>query len=130
MLKNIILNNERAFSLMEVIISLGVIGIVLGGMAPVFANQVRLIKQTEILNEAALAGQKVIDDLRSQDILSLPTSGSNTTTITVGKRTYEVTTSFCNRESYCDSGSRDISVNVNYNEKTFYTIETVFAALI
>ncbi len=122
---------EKGFSMLEVLISMIIFGIVLAGAAPAFIAYLKLNTLSELRSGAAVAGQLKLDELRFEDPTSLPNSGSvGPETITVGDRTYDVTTSYCDEASYCiTNNNRHITIDVEYNGTNQYSIQTVFTKL-
>lgn len=124
-------NNERGFTLLEVMISLFIFSIVIAGMSPAFVAQLQQNTASEIKTEAIMAAQQVLDSIRLQDISGLPVSGAGaTTTITLGERNYVVTPTYCADVSFCVSNvTRHISISVTYANVIRYETETVFTQL-
>lgn len=122
-------NLERGFSMIEVVMSMGLMSIVLSGMATVYIDQLHHNTHTELRTGAINAAEQRLDDLRQQDPASLPNSGSSTATIDAGKRSYSVVTTYCAPATYCSANSRYIDIKASYNGQLLYEVETVFTKL-
>ena len=124
-------NNQRGFTLLEVMVSLFIFSVVIAGMSPAFVAQLQQNTASEVKTEAIMAAQQVLDTLRLQDISGLPTSGAGgSTTIVIGDRSYVVTPTYCAESSFCTSiVTRHIGVTVTYAGVLRYETETVFTQL-
>jgi type II secretion system protein I len=121
---------QKGFTLLEVLVSLSIFSIVSAGMAKSFAFQLSTNSRNERKSAAILAAQQVLDDLRSRDPNTFPTSGSNTQTVSIGERDFSVVTSYCSVSSYCTSTNiRHLKVDVNLLGETQYSVSTVYAQL-
>jgi len=123
-------SNEGGFSMMEVMVALGVFGIVAGGMTPGFASLLKYNTSSELKTQAMGAAQKTMDNYRLQDMSTLPISGSTTQTYTVDGKTFQITIRFCQNPAYCITDTiRHISTEVSYNGKLQFKAETIFSQL-
>ena len=121
---------QAAFTLIEVMISLSIISIASLGMAKAFSNQITFNTRNERRSNAVAAAQLVLDRYRTIDPSTLPTSGSFDETVTVGTRTYDVKTRYCEVTSQCSSASiRGLSVEVKFRGEKQIKIATVYAQL-
>ena len=122
--------NSKGFTLLESVISLGILSITLVGMLPAFQTFMDANSLSEERSNALAAGQEVIEALRHKDPSSLASSGSSPIeAVQVGSHEYEVVTHYCLNSSYCGSDIRHITVEVSFAGKIVYTIETVFTRL-
>lgn len=120
------LQTEQGFSLVEVLAALTILTITLGFAAPIFIGQRVNNLNSEIRTGAVAASQQVLDRLRRTDPSGLPSTGSTTETPTVMGYTYQARIYYCETSSYCDTTTRQLRVEVNYNGKTVYNVETVY----
>lgn len=125
------MNSEKGFSLIEILVSLVLLGLVAAGVAPVFLSNLKFITDNEVRSGAIAAAQVKLDELRFEDPYGMPTSGSDPAeVITAGNKDYEVTTYYCLDTSLCATTStRHLTLDIDYNGTTVYSIETVFTAL-
>jgi len=125
------MRNNNGFTLIEVMISLLIFTVVLGGMAPAFVAQLKHNTNSAIRTEAIAAAQIVIDQLRVKDPATLPASGTGTAVATtVGNHSFTVTPSYCETATYCTTiNNRHITVRVTYNNEEVFKTQTVFTQL-
>ena len=122
--------NQRGFTILELLIALGIFSIVSSAMAPAFIGYLKFNTASEIRSEASSAAQQTLDELRVFDPATMPSSGSDPVlALTVGLRQYDVTVSYCVNATYCTAASRHIQVEVAYSGKTVYQVETVYTQL-
>ena len=123
--------NEKAFTLLEVMIAMFIFSIVVGGMAPVFTAHLQRNAAAETRTEAMQAGQYVLDQLRISDPSTLDTTGTrDAEEIVVNGRTYEVFVSFCMDAGYCPgSNTRQIGIEVKRDHQTLFRTKTVYTLL-
>lgn len=82
------LANERGFTLIEALASLGVFAIGAAAIGSLLVTQIRLETSNAIATTATSLAAKELEDLRSLDYSSIP--GSRTSTTTVGAIAYTV----------------------------------------
>jgi prepilin-type N-terminal cleavage/methylation domain-containing protein len=121
--------NCKGFTLLESLVTLGILGVTLVAMIPAFQTLMDANSVSEERSNALAAGQQVMEALRHQDPASLPSSGSIAQAVAVGHHEYEIETHYCQNSTYCDADSRHIVVEVSFAGKIVYTIETVFTRL-
>ena len=122
--------NQKGFTLIEVMVSLGIYSIVLSGLIPSFVSYSKFITRSQIKTEAITAAQQVLDELRVSDIQSLPVSGNDDPeTIVENKRTYKVVASYCENQEFCSHLARHIVVRVFYFDKQIIKLQTVYTQL-
>ncbi|WP_019012563.1 type IV pilus modification PilV family protein [Deinococcus aquatilis] len=119
---------QQGFSLVELLVTLAILGIIIGVMLTAIASNTQLNTKTEQSAQATVAAQQVLDDARTSDPSSMPLSGAEPTeTVNVGGRNYKVTLRYCvPTPNYCSGNARQIQVTVQYGSKTIFTVETVF----
>lgn len=123
-------NTEEGYTLMEVLVSLGLFTIISAGMVPSFVTYMKHNTNSQVKTEAIAVGQQILDRKRALEPSDMPTSGYDTpTTINVGKRSYEVKISYCTRSIFCSTGTRHLTAEVTYNNDLVYSTETVFTEL-
>jgi prepilin-type N-terminal cleavage/methylation domain-containing protein len=122
---------QRGFTIIEVMVALGMFGVASAMMATSMVQMQRVNYENEVRSGAYAAAQLVLDDIRSQNIGVLPTSGSGPTqNITVSTRTYNVTPSYCITPSDCSSANvRGIRASVSYRGRVWYVVDTIYARL-
>lgn len=124
-------SKDKAFTLLEVMVAMMILGLVAAGMAPVFINHLKTNTRAELKTESIAVAQQVLDELRSQDPTNFPMSGSDAPILVDGgSRSYTVIVSYCKVTSYCASANtRHIEVAVRYMGSTIYEVETVYTKL-
>ena len=124
---------ENGVSMIEVMASLVMVGLVVSGIGPGFLTHIKYNNEAEIRSGAYNAAQAILDDLRLIDPAFLPTSGSDDPVgINYGNRTYSVVASYCEEPTYCDGGSnplRFISLDVSYQGDVVYEVDTIYTQL-
>lgn len=121
---------ERGFTLVEVLVALMIFALVSALMAPSFIYHQTVNSNQEIRTGAMAAAQRTLDDLRTETISGLPSSGSvGPTTISVDGKNFAVTTTYCGDPSLCDTNTRQLEVAVSFRNEVIYEVETVFTAL-
>jgi len=122
--------NSKGFTLLESLISLGILSITLVTMIPAFQTLMDANSVSEERSNALAAAQVVIESLRHEDPASLPKDGASTLqAVAVGNHEFEVETHFCAETTYCGTDSRHILIEVSFAGKVVYKIETVFTRL-
>jgi prepilin-type N-terminal cleavage/methylation domain-containing protein len=124
------MRDDAGFSLMEVLMSMVLLGVVGAGLAPGMLMNVKAITRNELRSESIAAAQQVLDDLRTEDPTTLPSTGDTEATASINGRTFDITTYYCLESTICDSGnSRHLTVEVRYKNERIYGVETVFTQL-
>lgn len=115
---------------MEALVALAVLSILLGSLIPTFYYYSHTNTQNEIRMEAVSVAQQLLDEYRQDAPSSMPSSGSTTSSIVRNNgtvaRTFSVQTIYCSNTSYCDSNTRHITIEVDYNGQRIYRTETVY----
>ncbi len=121
--------NQQGFTLVEVLVAMTLFAIVSALMAPAFLLQLKTNIAAEDRNGAIAVAQQVLDDIRTSDPSTLPSTGSTTSSITTQHRSYATTTTYCSTSSFCTARTRHIKLEIKYRGKTVYWLETVFTKL-
>ncbi|MFB9993201.1 prepilin-type N-terminal cleavage/methylation domain-containing protein [Deinococcus oregonensis] len=119
---------QQGFSLVELLVTMAILGIIIGVMLTAIASNTQLNSKTEQTAQATVAAQQVLDDTRTSDPSTLPLSGADPVDIVnVGGRDYKVTLRYCvPTPNYCSGNARQIQATVEYGGKPLFTVETVF----
>jgi len=120
---------DRGFSMLEVVMSLGLLSIVLAGMTNIYISHLKHNTHAALRTGAINAAQQQLDELREQNPQTFPSSGYSTSAIDAGARNYSLVTRFCSTPSFCTTNSRHILVEASYNGQLLYSVETVFTKL-
>jgi len=124
------MKDESAFTLLEVIVSLGIFAIVTAGLYPALTNHLQLNHLSAQRTGAINAAQQVLDNLRLQNPGSMPGSGFEQSEQIIGDKVFQVTTTFCETAAYCISANtRHIKVEVFYQGESRFETETVYTQL-
>ena len=123
--------DSKGFTLLEVMLALMVFSVVMAGMAPAFAAQMKRNTLSQIRTEASSAAEMYIDSQRLLDPGAIPKTGnSGSINYTIGTRTYQVVASYCLTAAYCTGPyNRHLTVNVSYRNQNVFSTETVFTQL-
>ena len=120
------LNSTSGFTLLEILVALGVLSTMISIATSFFMFNLRNNMNTQIQYEAMQAAQGVLDELRFEDISTL--TGSPTERVTIGSRTYSVAVSYCQISSFCLSDEiKHIAAKVTYKDQLVYETDTVFS---
>ena len=121
---------ERGFTLLEVLVSLGLFSIISTSLAASFAHHLKTNNLTERKSAAVMAAQQVMDEVRVQDPATLPSTGRTTQTVTIGNRAFTVVTDYCSETTYCTSANiKHIKITVSFSNQSVYQVSTVYAQL-
>lgn len=125
------MRSQSGFTLLEVMISLFIFSVVLGGMAPAFVSHMKQNTDSEVRTAAIAASQRVLDGIRLQDITALPMNGAAAPqTINVDGRNFSVVVRYCLDSSYCTvTSTRHLTVETSYRGVRKFETETVFTQL-
>ena len=120
--------SEAGFTLLEVIVSLGILGTFVAISSTALVQHIRENFKNHKRYEGIQAAQTVLDKVRFEDISSL--TGSRTESVTIGGRTYAVEVLYCQLSQYCISAEiRHITVRVTYRSDKIYETDTVYTKL-
>lgn len=120
------------FSLLELLVAIAILTLVVVSANQSLSTHVQSNHAAKIRGEAAQAAQSVIDQLRFNDVDTMPTTGSDAArTVSMdGTRNYDVIVSYCVDNDYCTSNDvRHISLVVTFQGGTVYSTETIFTDL-
>lgn len=120
---------EQGFSLAEALVALSILAIALSSLIPSFIFYRQMNAGMEARMQAVTAAEQVMDERRTVDPSTMPSSGSTSQNVMVGHRNFTITTSYCLRAAYCGPDTRDITVEVNFNGNSIYRTETVYTRL-
>jgi prepilin-type N-terminal cleavage/methylation domain-containing protein len=120
---------QEGFSLIESLVALAILAIVMGSLIPGFVYYSRTNTGMETRMEAVAAAQQVLDERRTVNPASMPSSGSTTRNVTIGNRTFTTRIRYCLQSSYCGANTRHITVEVEYNGSQVYRTQTVYTQL-
>ena len=122
--------SDRGFSMIEVMASIAIFGVVATGMTSAFVKMQQANLANEIKAGAMGAAQKVLDELRVSDPATLPSSGTSAAqTITIQGRAFSVTTTYCPVATYCTSTMRQLRITANYKSVKRYEVDSIFCQL-
>lgn len=122
--------HQRGFNLIEVLVAMSLIALVCNSLVASFISQSKFNSLSQERTWAAQAAQMVLDDLRSDDVGSMPLSGFETRTKTVGGKVYQARVDFCSATTFCTSNTiRHLRVRVTRHGSTLYDVETVYTQL-
>lgn len=122
--------SEQGFTLLEVMVSLLLFLVVSAIMASSFVGHLKRSTETEVRTLAMGAAQEILDETRLTDPAGLPSSGTTSSTVVVGGRSFVVESTFCSNATYCASAAnRHVRVRVNFNGAKVFETETVFTRL-
>lgn len=125
---NASLRDQSGFSLVEAVVALVVLAVILAALLPAFTRNMQANTDSEKRTAAVAIAQQEIDNLRATS--NWPSSGS-TKDVDSGQGTYETVLTYeryC-RGATCFDGARLVSVEVRFNDRSLYEVETVFTLL-
>ena len=126
---------QAGTSLMEVLVSISMLGIVTTVFLTSSLSMSRMLSEVETKSQAVLAAQEVIEPLRQQKPSSMPSSLTvdSPVDVNLNGRVYQVEITYCEEPQYCTSNaatgfsvSRHIKAEVMFNNQSYYEVETVF----
>lgn len=121
--------DQKGSSLIEALIALSILATALVSTFSALASFTTMNKRNEARSNAAFAARAAIEELRYTDPESMPSTGTQTTSVTVGPNDFVVTVAYCTTSSYCTDHTRDISVSVAEDGRVVFSTETVFTQL-
>lgn len=124
-------NKNSGFSLLEVLVAIAIFALAASEMLPAFNNFTGRNSYSHVKVGALQAAEQVLDQLRSVDPSSLPSSGNDGgQSVIVGNDTFVATTYYCAQASFCSGlSTRHLKVDISKNDQSIIKIETVFTAL-
>jgi type II secretion system protein I len=122
---------QRGFTLLEVLVAMTIFSLAAIGMAQAFTSHLKANTASEVRSQATNAAQQVLDQLRTIDPATLPSSGnSSAQAVTVDRRNYSVVVQYCAETSLCPSSStKHLRARVSYRNSEVYRVDTVFTQL-
>ncbi|MCC6931633.1 MAG: type II secretion system protein [Deltaproteobacteria bacterium] len=122
---------ELGFTVVEVLVSMVIFGIVMASLPAVFLTHARINQRMEIKAEAMAAGQQIMDGFRAADPITLPASGVGADQVTIiNDHNYVVEPTFCENVNFCKSESnRHIKLRIFNEGEEVAQLETVFTRL-
>jgi len=123
-------DSQSGFTMLEILISMVLFGIVSTAMAQAYIGQMRANSRSETRSQALQAATRVLDYTRTLDPASLPSSGSSSPqTVQVNDKSFIVTLYYCRLAALCSATSRNVAAEVYYRNNKVYEVSTVFAQL-
>ncbi len=119
---------EKGIGLIEALMALVVIIIATATILPTFISFAKANTASDIRTGAVDAAEWVLERYRFEEISQLNRDDYEET-ILVSSREYEVLTTFCEDQSFCDDQTVQIVVEVSYNDKIYYKVQTVYTDL-
>lgn len=123
-------SSQAGFNLIEVLVAMALIALVCNSLVASFISQSKFNSLSQERTWAAQAAQMVLDDLRSDDIVTMTALGSEIRTITVGENQYRAQIEYCSEASFCTSSTiRHLRVRISRHGTTLYDVQTVYTQL-
>lgn len=119
----------QGLSILEVVVALAILGVALAFIVPSFVGFLETNTGSEVRSQAVYLAQRELETLRLQDPTLLPTSGSAERLEAYGGRSFTLRRIYCAQAALCGPGSRHIRVEVVWNGRTVYAVETVYTSL-
>ena len=109
-------NTNKGFTLIEVLMALFIFSIVCASESEVKTISINL-------------AEKILNNLRKEDVTQFPSSGSKTTNYNVSNKNLNAVIVYCQKSQYCSKASRHLTINIFYHNKLSYSVETVYTQL-
>lgn len=127
--QKVLLKEEQGISLLEVLASIGILGLFLSLVTSSFMTNLHSNMKTQIRYEAIQAAQSVLDDIRFQEVSSL-VDEQTPRSLDIGNRNYQVQVTYCSNPSFCPSPEiKHVAVGVTYKSEVVYETDTIFTEL-
>lgn len=123
------MENSKGFTLIEVLVALCIFCIVCASTAPAFINHAMANTSSERKTTAINFAQNILDNLRKEDTTNLLSSGSEEISNKINGKNLIAKVSYCTNKTYCSTASRHILVEVFFEDKKIYDVETVYTQL-
>ena len=120
---------EKGSSLIEALLALSILAMVLVFLFGAIGSFNNLNTRNQTRSYATAAARARLEQLRFADPATLPTTGSDTTLMTVGLYDFTILTQYCSTATYCDANTRHVVVNVQDQGQDVFSTETVFTQL-
>ena len=121
--------NQQGSSLIEALIAVAILATALVSTFGTLTSFSTVNGRNQTRSNAAFAARAVIEELRYTDPETMPSTGSQTTSVTVGQNDFVVTVAYCTTSSYCSERTRHISVSISEDGQVVFSTETVFTQL-
>lgn len=118
-------NKNGGFGLIEVIISMAIIGIISVSVYTSYIMTIKHTKEGQVKQATALEGKKIIEEIKSTDI-QLPTSDSTDSTINInGRIVLQEDPDTGTYRRYLDDSYKDVSSDMNEASRKYTEIVTI-----
>jgi prepilin-type N-terminal cleavage/methylation domain-containing protein len=119
--------DDAGFTLVEALLAIAILSIAAVAALPAFVTQMESNHRNEARGEAVTAAEQVLEGLRLARPDEMPSGGRvGPDWILVGDREFEVFTDYCAKPQYCSTGSRHLRVEVRWQNRKVYDVETVY----
>jgi prepilin-type N-terminal cleavage/methylation domain-containing protein len=128
----------QGFTLLEVMVSLIILLAIVGGVMPVFLSYHLSTINNDIKTGAIALSQQILDELRQEkNVDAWATTGTVTTTpggTAIGSmshsgKTYNAQITYCANTTFCNDTTRQVVLEIRHNNRTIYTVETIYTKL-
>lgn len=128
----------KGFSLLEVMVSLLILLAIMGGLLPVFVTYRLTTVNNDVKTGAIAVSQEILDELRQDPTvedwpdtgtLTETPNGTNISAISHSNKNYTAEISYCSDDTLCNDTTRQVTLEINHNDRTIYTIQTVYTQL-
>ena len=123
------MSDQSGSSLIEALIALTILAMSLVYVIGTLSTFSTINDRNEARSNAAAAARTHVERLRFVDPETLPDTGSQTTSASVGPHDFTVVTSYCTVGAYCDDVTRHVVVNIQENGQSVFQTETVLTQL-
>ena len=121
---------EGGFTLIESLVATGILSMIVVGIMASFMVQSASNTRSEQRMEATAVAAQTMEFLRLDDPETMPDSGMiGPQLVNLNDREYEVYTSYCTKNNYCDDSSRHLLIQVFLDGREVYDVETVYTQL-
>jgi prepilin-type N-terminal cleavage/methylation domain-containing protein len=123
--------SERGFTMIEIMVSLGLAGIAFSGLLTAFVGHSNHNTKIKRIADAGKAASEALDILRAAPFDSLPRSGIGTGEfgdfdVDVDGQSYHVDVEYCLESSFCTKDSLHITARAYLGSEKFSEIEVVY----
>ena len=120
---------QSGSTLVEALIALLILTAALVSMFGAMSSFLMLNNRSQLRSNAAFAARARMEDLRFTDPETMPTTGTQSATVTVGTHNFAVVTEYCATTTYCNDSTRHVVVTIQEHGKDVFETETVFTQL-
>lgn len=117
------------FTMVETLVSMAILTIAIMPLLKLGISYRIMVTDMKLKSEAMTAAQRVAEGYRQGVITTLPSSGTQTQTISLGNRSYVVNTDICTATTYCTTATRDFIFRVSLNGKERYRMQAIFSEI-